>query len=473
MTRITQIFTLSAVALALAACNSSSERVELEPVNPPTPSPDPGTAEIRIHHTSANAPAVNIFANDEILADLEGVDYQMSSPLLEVPADTYSVRVDGILPGGEFATVIDADLAFDEGYRYDIFALGTIDADDDRFAFGPFIIDREITPVADGEARLLVLHGAPVDVPVDVYVSAAGAEIDAGNPTFTISYQEYQNPSIPAGDYSVTLTVAGEPSEVLYSSPDLELPAGADLVVTATLNVGANAANRPIALLVSDAEAGSVVYSTDTGADVRVVHAIGDAPPVDVYVGEISGDPALSEFAFESFTDYINFDAGDADLFVTAAGSTDAVLEASLTLVDGWQGNVFAAGELGTGEANLQPVVLDNRRVATEARLRLIHASSFAGDVDIYVSPTDDFTAVDPAFESVPFNLEELATTGNVALDPGAYFVTITLAGTQDAALGPLPIELTEGGIYTAVAVGTDAESLGVILMDDFVDNDE
>ncbi|MCL5255558.1 MAG: DUF4397 domain-containing protein [Gammaproteobacteria bacterium] len=466
MIRITQTLALSAIALSLAACNSSSERVEVGPVNPPVP-PVAEAAELRVHHTSANAPAVNILANGEILAGLEGVDYQMSSPLLEVDAGTYAVTVDGILPGGDTTTVIDEDLPLDEGMRYDVFALGNLGAES-PFEFGPFIISNEVSDVAAGEARIQVLHGAPVDVPVDVYLTAPGEEIVDGGAAFSLSYRDYTDQvEVAEGEYQVTLTVSGDASAVLFSSPTLELPAGADLMLVATLNIAANADDAPIALLVSDAEGASVVYSTTTGADVRVVHAAADVPPVDVYANEVTGDPVIPGLAFGEFTGYLNLPAADYDFLVTVADTTGVAVSQELTLVDGWQGSVFAAGELGNDTLNLQAIEFDNRRVATEARVRLVHASPVAGDVDIYVTPTADFSDSAPAFESVPFVADELVSTGNVALEAGTYFVTITPAGSTDAALGPLEIMVDAGGIYTAVAVGNDADTLGVILLDD------
>lgn len=460
MIRITQTLAMSAIALSLAACNSSSNSVE--------PTPDPaGTAQLRIHHASSDAPAVNINANGELLEGLQGVDYQMSSPLLSVPEASYNLTVDAILPGDEVLTVIDETADLEDGIRYEVFALG-LAGDDGTYALDPFILNRPITDVADGEARLWVLHGAPVDVAVDVYLTEPDAEISS-NAAFTLSYKEDSDQvEVPAGDYQVTLTVAGEPSEVLFSSPTLTLADGADLMVVATLNTGANSSNAPLALVVADGEGSSVVYSTTTGADVRVVHAAADVPPVDVYANAVSGDPAVAGLAFAQFTDYLNLPAGEQEFLVTLEDDTDVQLNLAAMLTDGWQGTVFAAGELGEGTANLQAISFDNRRVATEARVRIVHASPVAGDVDIYVTPTADFSDAEPAFTEVPFNAEELVTTGNVALAAGTYFVTVTPAGDTTAALGPLEVELVAGGIYTAVAVGNDAESLDVVLMDDF-----
>ncbi len=119
--------------------------------------------------------------------------------------------------------------------------------------------------------------------------------------------------------------------------------------------------------------------------------------------------------------------------------------------------------------ANIQPLVLvdDNRRIATEARVRIVHASPSAGNVDIYVTaPGDGIDAIDPAFADVPF----LAETGYVSLAAGSYDVTVTPTGTKTAAIGPATIAVDAGGIYTAAArdeIGSGTP-LGLILLDDF-----
>ncbi|MBU2279043.1 MAG: DUF4397 domain-containing protein, partial [Gammaproteobacteria bacterium] len=60
--------------------------------------------------------------------------------------------------------------------------------------------------------------------------------------------------------------------------------------------------------------------------------------------------------------------------------------------------------------------------------------------------------------------------TGYVSLTPGSYVVSVTPAGSKNAAIGPLRLELAGNKIYTAVA--RDGENrmapLGLIVLDDF-----
>ncbi|TRW48995.1 DUF4397 domain-containing protein [Aliidiomarina halalkaliphila] len=468
MNRFTKVLSVSAIALALAACGSSSSGpTNLTPNPPQPPAEDPGEFQIRVHHASADAPAVNITVNGDIF--LDNVDYQVSSGLATVEEGTYDIGVDAILPGGDTATVIGPlSLDLEADMRYDVFALGRVDDE----SLEPFVVANEVSDVGDGNARLQVLHGVPIDVTVDVYLTEFDADLSAEQPAATLAYQDYTpQVEVPGGDYQIRITVAGDANALLFDSGELSLPAGADLFVTATPNVAANSGDRPIALLVADGEGSAVLYSVDTGADIRVVHAVADAPAVDILVND---DVAIPELAFLEFTGYVNLAADEYNIKVNAAGTDTTVIDADVALMNAWQYSILAVGELGEG--TIAPAVIRdfNRRVTTEATVRIVHASPAAGPVDIYVTATDDISDADPAFAGVDFDADEIQATGNVALAPGEYFVTVTLAGTKDAAIGPVMLNLMGGGLYTAIAV--DAESGGLppqlILMDDFVSDE-
>ena len=59
----------------------------------PAPAPTP-TANVRVIHASPDAPEVNVYAADAILAGLENVDYQVASPWITVDEGSYDIRVE-------------------------------------------------------------------------------------------------------------------------------------------------------------------------------------------------------------------------------------------------------------------------------------------------------------------------------------------------------------------------------------------
>lgn len=465
MNKITQSLSVSALALALAACGSSSSGPTVLEPNPPV-APEPEDTFIRVHHASADAPAVNITVNGNNF--LESVGYQVSSGIASIEEGEYSVGVDAVLSDGSTTTVIgplDLDLAGET--RYDVFALGSV-ADG---TLEPLLISNENTAVAAGNARIQVLHGVPVDLTVDVYLTAFDADLSAEQPAATLAYQDYTpQVSVPAGDYQVRITVAGDAEAVVFDSGEIALPDGADLFIAATPNVGANATERPIALLIADGEGSAVIHSVDTGADIRVVHAVADAPAVDILV---NGDVAIPSLEFLDFAGYVNLPAAAYDIQVTPAGANETVVidVEGLPLANAQAYTVLAVGSLT--DDTIAPAVLEdaNRRVATEAIVRIVHASPAAGEVDIYVTAGADISDADPAFAGVDFDAGELQATGNVSLPPGEYYVTVTIAGTKDAAIGPLLLDFAGGGLYTAIAVDpSEGDSLPqLIVLDDFL----
>jgi hypothetical protein len=151
---------------------------------------------------------------------------------------------------------------------------------------------------------------------------------------------------------------------------------------------------------------------------------------------------------------------------VTSAGNPGTVvINAPLTLNAGTQYSVYAVGTLAT----IAPLVTtdDRRRLATQAKVRIIHGSPTAGNVDIYLTaPGTGIATATPILTSVPFK----ADTGFLSVAAGSYDVTVTPTGTKTAAIGPATITVTNNGVYTAVARDNAGGGLplGLILLDDF-----
>ena len=140
------------------------------------------------------------------------------------------------------------------------------------------------------------------------------------------------------------------------------------------------------------------------------------------------------------------------------------VIDEDLTLAASTTYTVVALDNLATISALV--AADDPRRVATEAKVRLIHASPTAANVDIWVTaPGADITMTDPTFTDVPLG----TNTEFVSLDAGDYDVNIAPTGTTTAAIS-VTITVDAGGVYTAIARDETGGGLplGLILLDDF-----
>ncbi len=204
---------------------------------------------------------------------------------------------------------------------------------------------------------------------------------------------------------------------------------------------------------------------TEATASLRVVHAAPQADTVDVF---IEGEEAVADFVYSaptaSVSDFIEVGAGeedDLDIEVRPDGSDEAVIDAALDLDADSTYTLLAAGTA----PDIEGVLLSEDLSAPEAgnaKVRLVHAASTVGPVDIYVTAPDDELPEVPTFEAVAFT----ASTGYTALAAGDYRVRITAAEADDdgevtdeevvidtqALLGG-SLFLGEGGIFTAIAV--------------------
>jgi hypothetical protein len=441
--------------LALAACDSDNDIIQAEP---PVAQP-PATLKVQVLHGSPDAPAVNVLVDGgEILSD---VDYKIGSQQLALDEGTYTVQVDGILPGGN-ATVIgpvDLDLAGDTIY--------TIAAVNNVSAIEPVVISQPDTAIGAGAARLFVLHGAAAAPQVDVFVTTPGADLAASAPVGTFSFKETIGPAeVAAGDYQIRVTAAGDSSAVVFDSGTITLNDADDLTIAAVPNTGGGPA--PISLVALNGAGSLEILDVNTPTSLQVIHASPDAPAVDIVV---DGDVLVPGLAFPDATGFVEVPGSTYNVSVTVAGNPGAVAigPVNLDLIPGVRYSVFAVGEL----AAIEPLILtdDPRRVATNAKVRIVHASPTAADVDIYVTAVGaDINAEAPTLENVAFK----ANTGFLALPAGDYDVTVTPTGTKTAAIGPATISISDGGVYTAVARDPlpGAADFGLIVLDDFRAND-
>jgi hypothetical protein len=173
-------------------------------------------------------------------------------------------------------------------------------------------------------------------------------------------------------------------------------------------------------------------------AYVRVVHTSPDAPNVDIWV---DGETVLTDVPFTAVSDYLTLPAGTYNLQVSATGSTDAVIDADVTVEAGTSYTVAATGLLADITAT---VLIDDRMPADgQAKLRVFHASPSAPP------------AVDVAVTDGPVLVEALAypqATGYLTVDAGAYPLEIRAAGDEAAALS-VEANLEAGQNYTAIAM--------------------
>jgi hypothetical protein len=331
------------------------------------------------------------------------------------------------------------------------------------------ILALETMPDADvsGTTQLQVVHAAPMAPTVDIHVTAPDVTtLSSATVLATAAYKDATGlVSVASGDYRIRITPAGSDT-VVFDSGTVALASEEMLLIAATQNVGPG--DSPVSLVVAGKTGAVTILDVNTPSDLRVIHAVADAPAVDVIANN-----ALTLFdgaPFLGVTDYASVAADTylVDVVADADNSVVVIDDASVTLEAGKTYTAIAHNTLA--DIGLDLVMDMPRRVATEAKVRIFHASPAAGSVDIYVTADGVITDATPAFSGVPFSAGMLAETGYVALTAGDYHVTVTPTGTKDIALETGMLTLSANMIYTALAVDAVAGGgpVQLILADDF-----
>jgi hypothetical protein len=445
-------------------------------------------------HAVSDAPSVNVSFNGQAL--VAGADFKQAATL-RPNRGNYSVDVDALLPTGDELTVISVpNTRFDAGTRYDIIATGSVTGDD----IEPVVLADDGQRDDPNSARLRVAHLSPAAdsaaPAVSVFVTANGVDLPA-EPAFSFAFRGSVGPlELDAGTYQIRVTAEGS-TDVVYDSGPVELPAGSDLLIAAIDNTVYG--ESPVSLLVINGSDTSEILSAGTGADIRAVHNVSnlgagnetpEATAVDVYV---NAEPGTSDPATFSFGDTLPVDAftgayviggpggepGVYDIVVTASGSTEPAIEAALELVAGDLKTIVAV-ETAEGLGALA-FADDNRRIATAAKLRLIHGAfaEVAQTVDVYLVPTAEGGAAETVIGNLAGSptipgFEFGSTTGYLQVPAGSYVAFITEGDNPANVLFKSPdLGLEVNKVYTAVArlaLSSEEQIAGVTLLDDFIE---
>ena len=168
-------------------------------------------------------------------------------------------------------------------------------------------------------------------------------------------------------------------------------------------------------------------------ATVSVLHAV-PGLTVDVYA---NGEELIPDFEPGTLSDPVSLPAGSYDLQVFADGddpaSADPAIEANGVEVPAGANATVVAHLDADGNPLLTPFVNDTSQTAPgQARLTVRHTAA---------APAVDVRADGDVLFSGVTNPDE----GTIDVPAGTYAADVVLAGTEDVAIGPADLDLTEG----------------------------
>jgi len=153
---------------------------------------------VRLVHAAPGAPPADIYLNDAEIA--ENLEFGTATEYVTVPSGTgRGVRVTATGTPAEEA-VIDTSLDFDPGQAYEILVTG---GGDDLEAT---ITGTDLRPLAEGQARVRVIHASPDAGAVDIGVKGSEDNIFEG-----VDFRDATDyVVVDAGDYALEVRPGGE-----------------------------------------------------------------------------------------------------------------------------------------------------------------------------------------------------------------------------------------------------------------------
>lgn len=183
---------------------------------------------------------------------------------------------------------------------------------------------------------------------------------------------------------------------------------------------------------------------------LRVVHNVANGPNVDASLDQkmvIRGSP------YKSISDYLEIRSGKRVVSVYVSGTNTMIGNWVINFQPGQAYTLIVHG-LITDLKSIAPLLLEDNLtcpMSGKAHVRFIHAAASIPAVDIYANNNKVFSNVSYGQIGIPSYLP---------VKYGEVEISVTTAGSDKIAVGPLPLQLASGGIYTIIATGLLGDSM-------------
>jgi hypothetical protein len=192
----------------------------------------------------------------------------------------------------------------------------------------------------------------------------------------------------------------------------------------------------------------------DVFVPVQVVHAVANAPSVDVTNGAAT---LYTNVSFKEATGFNPVFYGSTSISVdasTPAGPVTVIGPANVPLAGGSAVSIIAIGSVGSMATPVQPLVLSNPNTPVTAgnvRVQVVHGAAGAPPVDIHVTgPMDPIVPANAiAGGNTPFG----AASDRIEVPAGDYRIRVTLPGDVDPVFDSGTVPLPAGADLIVVAV--------------------
>lgn len=195
----------------------------------------------------------------------------------------------------------------------------------------------------------------------------------------------------------------------------------------------------------------------DAKSRIRVVHNVANGPNVD---GFFDGSKVLKGVGYKAISDYLEVPSGKHSIDVKVADTETVIAGGDIVLAPG-AAYTFIVHGLISDLKSIQPLLLKDDLSCPalgKAHVRLVHAAASVPAADVYAGNLRIFDNV--SYGQVGYPAYLLANAGPVD-------ITVTPHDSKTAVLGPLPLKLADGAVYTVIASGllNDAKAPFTVLV--------
>ena len=278
---------------------------------------------------------------------------------------------------------------------------------------------------------------------IDVYFAPPGIPPAAGQAVGTLSFGEIlPGTEYPASEHVYTVTTAGDPGDILFTSPGLDPGPRSGFLIT-VFDATANDPGPLTAKIMFDGGGTSTLPDESVSPTVRFIHASASLGISDVYTDELLMDQIVSNHAFRDVTGDIDLASGTYIITYTPAGNAGSILvEDAILVFPSAHHQVYVLDGALEPRAFLR--VPDRRSVETLVKFTVQHTATNHPFIDFYiVEAGTDIADVFPTFFSIP------STGGavNANIDVGDLEMYVTEVGEKTIITGPVALTTALGDV--------------------------
>ena len=397
-------------------------------------------ARIRVLHASPDTASVDIYLDDTL--QWPDLPYKGGSGYLAVKHGQRNLTVN---VADSYQTLVEDTVFLAENTPYTYLTVNYL-ADIESL-----LLQDDNTAPDTGYAKLRFVHASPSESGLDVYITTPDYPLQYVDPQVEDLNFKVSTPflEIPEGEHQIRVTLPGDTELIpIYDSGPVTLD---DNSILTFVVVNATGGSSPISLVVlTDDKRNPVDEITDIRSQVRVVHTSPDTSFVNVLLDDTD---FVTFLYFKQASDYEEVDAGSSNIAVNEVLGPDLIDE-TICVERGRNYSYFMVNF----KQDIESMLLPDDYTAPlpyQAKVRFIHASPDAPDVDILVDGTVEISYL-------PFK----GVTDYVEFWEGERDFQVNEAGTGTALIDDTTETLEAGKVYTFIVVG-ELEHIDEVLLSD------